>query len=100
MLGVGVVAKGEMVCTPGVVGDVVPIPGVVVTAPGVVPIAPGVVPTMPPGVAAAAPGAAAPAPPAAPPTWESAGNAARLAASKRGKRRESSMGNLLCYRAE
>ncbi|HEY1290475.1 MAG TPA: hypothetical protein VGF58_19255 [Burkholderiales bacterium] len=93
MLGVGVVAKGEMVCTPGVVGDVVPIPGVVVTAPGVVP-------TMPPGVAAAAPGAAAPAPPAAPPTWESAGNAARLAASKRGKRRESSMGNLLCYRAE
>src|SRR5262249_38604578 len=59
-------------------GEVVPVPGVVVTAPG----------------------AAAPAPPAAPPTWASAGNAARLAASKSGKRRESSMRNLLCNQAE
>jgi hypothetical protein len=64
-----------------------------------VPTAPGVVPAAP-GVVAAAPGAAAPAPPAAPPTWESAGNAARLAASTSGKRRESSMGNLLCSQAE
>src|SRR5262249_33267120 len=100
MLGVGVVAKGEVVCTPGVVGDVVTIPGVEVTTPGVVPtIPPGVVPAAP-GVAAAPPGLVAAAPgaapaPAAPPTWESAGNAARLAASNRGKRRESSMGNLL-----
>jgi hypothetical protein len=69
MLGGGVTANG----------DVVTAPGVVVTAPGVV---------------AAAPGAAAPAPGA--PTWASAGSAARVAASKSGKRSASSMGNPLC----
>jgi pyruvate/2-oxoglutarate dehydrogenase complex dihydrolipoamide acyltransferase (E2) component len=47
-----------------------------------------------PGVVAAAPGAPAPAPGA--PTWASAGSAARVAASKSGKRSLSSMGNLLC----
>lgn len=71
------------------VGDVVVIPGVVVTAPGVV--------ATPPGAVAAAPGAAAP---AGAPTWESAGNAARATASRSGRRNGSSMGSLLCNRAE
>jgi len=64
--------------------------GVVVTAPGVVPTAPGVV--------AAAPGAAAPAPGA--PTWASAGNVARVAASRSGRRSRSSMGKSPFQRAE
>jgi hypothetical protein len=59
------------------------------TAPGVVPTAPGAVAAAP-GVVAAAPGAAAPAPGA--PTWASAGNVARVAASRSGKRTRSSMG--------
>src|SRR3954468_13191425 len=67
MLGVGVTPNGE-----------------VVTAPGVVPTAPGVV--------AAAPGAAAPAPGA--PNWASAGNVARVAASRSGKRSRSSIGEI------
>jgi hypothetical protein len=47
-----------------------------------------------PGVVDTAPGAAAPAPGA--PTWASAGNAARVAASRSGKRSRSSIGgNLL-----
>jgi hypothetical protein len=62
-----------------------------------VPTAPGVVAAAP-GVVAAAPGAAAPAPGA--PTWASAGNAARATASRSGRRNGSSMGSLLCNRAE
>ena len=60
------------------------------TAPGVVPTAPGVVAAAP-GVVAAAPGAAA-APAPGVPTWASAGNVARVAASRSGKRSRSSMG--------
>jgi hypothetical protein len=65
-------------------------PGVAPTAPGVAAAAPGVVAAAP-GVVAAAPGAA-PAPGA--PTWASAGNAARVAASRSGKRSRSSMGEI------
>ena len=72
MLGVGVTPNGEVVTAPGVVGEVVATPGVVVTAPGAV--------ATPPGA----------------PTWASAGNAARVAASRSGKRSGISMGSLLC----
>src|SRR3954467_9882379 len=75
----------EPTVLPSWLGGVPVMLGVVVTAPGVMPTAPGVV--------AAAPGAAAPAPGA--PTCASAGNVARVAASKSGKRSRSSMGNLL-----
>src|SRR5262245_18046492 len=80
MLGEGVVGVGV---APN--GVVVIVPGVVVTVPGaVVAAVPGAVAAAP-GAATPAPGAAAPAP-AAPPTWASAGTAARVAASKSGKR--------------
>jgi hypothetical protein len=72
--------------------------GLGVTAPGVVPTAPGVVVAAAPGAVVAAPGAAAPAPGA--PTWESAGNAARAAASRSGRRTGSSMEVSFIARAE
>lgn len=78
MLGCGVTPNGEVVVAPGVVGDVVPIPGVVVMAPGVVAAAPG----------AAAPAPALPAPVA--PTWAKAGSVT-AARSASGRRRGSSM---------